>query len=93
MFRKTQTPTGIDSAIEDILSEMKGFTAETDEYATMIDQLCKLHAMKVAEKPSNVNPDTLALIVGNIFGIVLILEFERMNVITSKAMSFVSKLR
>jgi cysteine sulfinate desulfinase/cysteine desulfurase-like protein len=93
VFRNTQTPTGIDLAIDDLLSELKGFTADTKEYATMIKQLQKLHAMKVAEKPSNVSPDTLAMIVGNLMGIVLILEFERMNVITSKAMSFVSKLR
>lgn len=93
MLRKPKTPSGIDLAIEDVLSEMKGFTADAKEFDAMTTQLQKLHALKVAEKPCAVDPNTLAMIGGNLLGIVLILEFERMNVITSKAMSFVSKLR
>lgn len=93
MFRKPPEPTGIDLAIEDILAELKGFTADTDEYAKIMDQLCRLHAMKIDERSPGVSRDTMANIVGNLMGILLILEFERTNVITSKAMSFVSKLK
>lgn len=93
MFRKTKTPTGIDIAIENLLSELQGFTADADEYSKMTIQLERLHAMKVAETPCRVDPNTIAVIVGNVIGIVLILKFERMNVITSKAMLFVSKLK
>lgn len=93
MFRKTKTPSGIDIAIEDVLSELKGFTSDTDEYSKMTIQLERLHAMKVAEKPCRVDPNTMVIVAGNVIGIILILKFERINIITSKAMLFVSKLK
>lgn len=40
-----------------------------------------------------VSPDTLALVGANLAGIVMIIGYERMNVIASKALGFVSKLR
>lgn len=46
-----------------------------------------------AEKPDRVSKDTLAIIGANIAGIVLILGHERLNVITSKALGFVSRLK
>lgn len=86
---------GIDIAIEDVLSEMKGFTADQDEYATMVDQLTKLHALKMCEKPApmRVSPDALVVTVGNLLGVAMILQYERFHVVTSKAMLFVTKLR
>lgn len=48
---------------------------------------------KESEKPDKVSKETLALIASNIAGIVLIIGYERMNVIASKALSFVMKTR
>lgn len=45
------------------------------------------------DRRRKISPDTLALIGANLAGIVVIIGYERMNVITSKALSFVSKLR
>lgn len=45
------------------------------------------------EKRRRVSPDTLALIAANIVGIVVIIGHERANVIASKALGFVSKLK
>lgn len=45
------------------------------------------------EKRKRVSPDTLALIGANIVGIVMIIGHERANVIASKALGFVSKLK
>lgn len=45
-------------------------------------------------KPSwKITPDTLLVVGGNLVGILLILNFERMDIIRSKAMSFVLKGR
>jgi hypothetical protein len=43
--------------------------------------------------PKRVSPDTLILVAGNILGIVIIISYEKANVITSRAMNFVMKLR
>jgi hypothetical protein len=44
-----------------------------------------------AQKPRGVSKDVLAPVVGNLVGIMAILSHERMNVITTKAMSLIIK--
>ena len=91
LFIKPKEPTGLDNAIAEVLSDMKGFTSDADEYAAMVEQLVKLHAMKESEKPSSVSKDTVLIVVGNLLGIVMILSFERTNVITTRALQFMLK--
>lgn len=83
---------GLEKAIDNLLAELNGFTAETEEYAKITDQLTKLYALK-PEKPERVSKDTLAVVIGNILGIVMIVGHERAHVVTSKALSFVLKTR
>ena len=40
-----------------------------------------------------VSPDTILIIVGNLAGILLILKYEKLDIITSKALGFVIKGR
>lgn len=96
MFIKKSTPetTPLDDAIADLFSELQSVNGDDEEYSKMADQLVKLMKLKKEIEPSwRVSPDTLAVIGGNILGILLILNFERMGVVASKAMSFVGKLR
>ena len=46
-----------------------------------------------ASRKDRFSPDTLLMVGGNLAGILLILNFEKLNVVTSKALSFVIKLR
>ena len=87
-LKKQKKLSGLDDAINDVLSELKGFTSDSEEYAAMVDQLVKLHAMKECEKPQNVSMDTLMIVAGNLLGIAMILSYERTNVITTKAVHF-----
>ena len=48
---------------------------------------------KMLEPSWTISPDTVAIISANLLGIVLILNHERLNIISSKAMSFVIKGR
>ena len=90
-LKKQNEPSGLDNAITDVLSEMKGFTADADEYSKMVEQLVKLHALKEAEKPCRVSKDTVLIVVGNLVGIAMILSYEKTNVITTKALQFMLK--
>lgn len=85
--------TGLEKAIDDVLTDMQGYTSETDEFAKAVDQLDKLYKLKTIDSPERVSPDTLAIIAGNLVGIVLIVGYERANVVTSKALTFVLKAR
>jgi hypothetical protein len=85
--------TGLEIAIDELLSEMKGYTADTEEYAKMVDQLDTLYKLKDIDKPERIKPDTLAIIGGNVLVAVVIVGFERTNIMTSKALSFLLKTR
>lgn len=91
LLKKQKQPSGLDIAITDVLSDMKGFTSDADEYTTMVDQLVKLHSLKDCEKPQRVNKDTLIIVAGNLLGIVMILSYEKTNVITTRALQFMLK--
>jgi hypothetical protein len=82
-------------AINQILSEMETVTADSPEFAKMVDQLVTLYKAlpPTKEKESIVKWDTLATVAGNLLGIGMILGFERAGVITSKALGFVMKAK
>ena len=73
---------GLDEAIDSVLAEMASVNADSDEYAKMVDQLVKLYPLKETEAKRKVSPDTMALIAGNLLGIMLIVGHERAHVVT-----------
>lgn len=94
MFRsKSRDKTGLETAIDELLNEMKGVTADSEEYTTMAANLDTLYKLKDVDKPERLKPDTLAIIGGNILVAVVIVGFEKSNIMTSKALSFMLKTR
>lgn len=91
--KKAPSETGLDKAIDEVLREMQGFTSDTEEYATMVTHLSTLYKLKETSSPKGVSADTMAIIAGNLVGIMVIVGYERANIIGSKALSFVMKLR
>lgn len=90
--KKPVEKTGLEIAIDRLLNELEDHTAESEDYATMVDQLAKLHKLKEDEKPSRVSPDTLISVGGSLTGILLIVMYEQKNVLGSKALNFAQKL-
>lgn len=91
IFKKEKTM--LEKEIEAILLDMKDMDLNSDEYEVALNHLSILHEIKSKEKKWNVSPDTMAVVVANLLGIILILKHEELNVITSKAMNFVIKGR
>lgn len=89
--RKPDEDSGLKTAIETVYSEMASYGSESDEYSKMVDQLSKLYSLKVI--PTRISPDTLAIVIGNLLGIILIVGHERTHIVTSKALNFVLKLQ
>lgn len=83
----------LDQAIDAIFDEMSDLRSDEEDYATMVNQLTKLYALKEPESKKRVSPDTLAIVAGNLLGIILIVGHERANVVTSKAIQFVMKAK
>lgn len=84
--------TGLEKAIDDLLSEMDAVTADSPEYAKMVEHLVKLHQMKTEERPRRVSPDTLFTVLANLGGILILVGYEQKHVITSKALPFIRRL-
>lgn len=98
MFTKNPPmKSGLEREIDRLLEQMILFSGEDKEYAEMVDQLSKLYKCKEVDQQvkfsRRISPDTFAVVGGNILGILLIVGHERANVVTSKAMSLLTKLR
>ena len=92
MFNKT-AKSDLDQALDNAHEWLKSETPGTDNYAAILDQITKLHAMKTTESSEGVSWNTWATIGGNLAGIALILGHERAHVVASKALGFVLKLK
>lgn len=92
-FKKPAEDAGLEKAIDQVLVEMSEETNTfTEDYQIMVDQLVKLYALKEDNSKRRISPDTLATVVANVIGIVLIVGHERAHVVTSKALNFIRKL-
>lgn len=91
--RNSNEPSTLQQEIERVIVLMSVQSPDSDEYAKMNKQLGKLHERRMAEKPKPLEAETVALIVANLAGIMLIVGHERAHVITSKAIGIVRTLR
>lgn len=91
MFNPPKPKSKLDQAIDDALFTLLSHHPTSDEYATIVERVAKLHKLKEIESPQRVSPDTLLTVGANLAGIMMIIHHERLNVVTSKALSFVMK--
>lgn len=92
MFTKNAHETQLKTAIAELIEELRGFVVGSDDYNLHLEQIERLHKMlpPVQEK-RRVGAVDLLPIAGNLIGIFSILGYEKTNVITTKALSFVTK--
>lgn len=83
----------LDKTIDDLHNLMRNYLPESDNYAICVDQLTKLYAIKENTSSKRVSADTLAVVIGNLAGILVIVGHEKAHVVTSKALNFVMKAR
>jgi hypothetical protein len=91
--KKHPEPSGLDRVIDEHINEMLAVNLDSKDYPVLLERLAKLYKLKETDAPKRVSADTVAIVAGNLIGILLILHYERLNVIGSKALSFVMKLR
>jgi hypothetical protein len=93
--RDEQKPSRLEDTIDNALVELSNHQLDSDEAAAIVVNITKLveaqATLKSAEKASAVSSDVVATVIGNLVGIGMILSYEHVNVITSKALGFVVK--
>lgn len=90
-FERKDRRTEAERRFDDLLDELANGST-TFEDASDLLKLLK-GRKELYEKKHKVSPDTMAVIAGNLLGILLILGYEKTDIITSKALGFVLKGR
>lgn len=96
-FNKTeQTPDSLQEAINNLYSELAGHDANTEEYDSITDQIVKLMELQnklQTSKSWKPSPDAMIGAASSILGIVLILNYEKLGIVTTKAINFVRQTK
>jgi hypothetical protein len=87
----------LDESIENLTRALTGMTQGEEVHTQAVQSLKVLMELRNADKAESrkppVSPEVLTAASAHILGILLILGFEQKHVLTSKAMSFVPKIR
>lgn len=85
----------LEEAIDKALLELINHQPYSTEYVKALEQIEKLYKLR-APKPELQKPvslDAVLAVAGNLAGILLIINYERAHVITTKALGFIIKSR
>lgn len=80
----------LDAAIADAFKSLEHLDAADPEYQKILSQITNLYALK--RQPVDIDPNKLAAVAGNILVAIVVIKFERTNIITTKVGTFLSKL-
>lgn len=87
-------PSILDEPIEKVLTGMNTYDPSDPEYQVLMDHLERLTRLKEVENSRfRVTPDTMAIVAGNLMGILIIVAYEQRHVMVSKGLGFILKPR
>lgn len=89
--RITKNDSILDEPIASVLREMEMTGPDTDEFPALLSYLERLSRLKTEKRQSRVSPDTIAIVVGNLVGILIIVAYEQKHVMVSKGLGFILK--
>lgn len=99
LFRTTNEDTRLEDLIQKTYDELSVETPDEERYATMLTMLERLEKLKrekakpARTRETDIDPNKLLMVAGNLLGILAILKYEEVNVIGSKALGLVMKLK
>lgn len=83
-FFKDEPNAALESQIDAVLEEMQEEGVDSDKYPKLMTYLERLHKLKAGERRTPVSRDTIAIVAGNLLGILVIVAYEQKHVMTSK---------
>ena len=82
-----------DKEVDRVLSQMSDLDPTSNEYHTVVKNLDILTKAQQSSTDRRFSKDAILAASANLAGIILILGYEKANVITTKAISFIPKTR
>lgn len=80
-------------ALTRILADMEMYGPESPEYPKLLKRLEKVMKLRKSKDKRWPSADTITLVVGNLLGILVIVSYEHVHVITTKAKDYVLKTK
>lgn len=95
MFKKSLNEEKLDAVILEVTEKLSLAQPGTDEYDVLAEQLAKLYDIQnnARKTKDKISKDTLLIAGANLAGILTIVNYERLNVVTSKAFQLLLKIR
>lgn len=81
----------MDEEIERLTRQLADISPLSDDYKTILDRLSMLTKARAEKNERAVSTDVILTIGANIIGMLLVLNYERLNVISTKALTMVWK--
>lgn len=85
-------PSKLDGPINKVLDDMTVYGPDSPEYLNLMNHLERLTKMQRHERRS-VSPDTMAIVVGNLLGILTIVAYEQKHVMVSKGLGMILRTK
>jgi hypothetical protein len=83
-------PSPIDEEVTRLLSKLNTLDPESEDYTKAVANLKVLmEARGVKSKSSSVSPDMMLSVAANLAGLLIVLNYERLGIITSKAFGMI----
>lgn len=86
-----ETTMSIDEEIKHILEHLEGLSPDSNEYTAAVKNLDTLCAARSYKSNTWLNYEVLIPAAVNILGILLVLNYEKLGIVTSKAMGMVGR--
>jgi len=95
MFKKSLNEEKLEAVILEVTEKLSLTKSGTEEYAVLTEQLANLYSIQndIKKNKDKVSMDTLFIAGANLAGILAIVNYERLNVVTSKAFQLLLKIR
>lgn len=97
MFKKNKSDyiQALDAEIDKIILDMQNMHYDEPAYTRALEKIGAMQNLKKTDnnQSKEISPDVALGVAGNLAGILLILNFEKLNVISSKALGFVLKTK
>lgn len=90
-FQKKESE--LDEPINRLLKDMETKSTDSEEYSKMLIRLERLMDQRRQERGDAVSMDTLALVAGNLLGILTIVAYEQKHVMVSKALGLILRTK
>lgn len=86
-------PTVLDEEMNRIVARMNEMDVTEEDYTALMAHLDRLVQLRKDDRSSRIDPNTLAVVGGNLLGIIIIVSYERVNVITTRALTMIRDVK